>query len=301
MLTSRFSSRLRATLVSLALVALAATPALAQTRAPSRAPSRPLKVFISVDMEGLAGVVSGSDVGGTTGDYQYFRKIMAQEASAAVAGAWSAGATEVVVRDSHGAKQNILPGDLDPRATLLRGASTGPKNMMEGIDSTFSAVVFIGYHARAGTPNAVLAHTSNGNVVDFSINGRSLPEGGYNALVAGMYGVPVVFVAGDGAVVRQLRELLGTVDGVAVKEAISGAISGLSPGVAQAAIRVGVERAVRARATYRPFTMTAPYAMVLKVAKDGKTFDGASSSAKGEYTFTSPDLLAVLSAFNALK
>lgn len=100
---------------------------------------------------------------------------------------------------------------------------------------------------------------------------------------------------------RQLRELLGNVDGVAVKEAISGAINGMSPASAQDAIRVGVERAVRARANYRPYALSAPYAMVLKVAKDGKTFDGAISSANGEYTFTSPDLLAVLSAFNALK
>lgn len=283
----------------IALLTLACSAPLVGTA--SAQVTRPLKVFISVDMEGLAGVVTGNDVGGATGDYQYFRKIMAEEANAAIAGAMRAGATEVVVRDSHGAKQNILPGDLDPRARLLRGASTGPKNMMEGIDSTFAAVVFIGYHAKAGTPNAILAHTSNGNVVDFSVNGVSLPEGGYNALVAGLYGVPVVFVAGDQAVVRQIRTLLGNVDGVAVKEEIGEAINGMSPTAAQEAIRVGVERAVRARATYRPYTLSAPYAMVLKVRKDGKKFDGASNSADGEYTFTSPDLLKVLAAFNALK
>ena len=135
-----------------------------------------------------------------------------------------AGATEVLVRDSHGAKQNLLPGDVDPRARLLRGQSAGPKNMMEGIDKTFGAVVFIGYHAKAGTPNAILEHTSNGNVVDFSINGVSLPEGGYNALVAGLYDVPVVFVAGDKALVDQARALLGPVEAVAVKEEIGDAV-----------------------------------------------------------------------------
>lgn len=292
---SNFSHHVRACRTLLTLVCLTFISA------PVAAQPRPLKVFISVDMEGLVGVVSGSDVGGSTGDYQYFRKIMAEEANAAIEGALRAGATEVVVRDSHGAKQNILPGDLHPQARLLRGASTGPKNMMEGIDSTFAAVVFIGYHARAGTPNAILAHTSNGNVVDFSINGVSLPEGGYNALVAGQYGVPVVFVAGDGAVVRQLRELLGEVGGVAVKEAIAGAINGMSPTAAREAIRTGVERAVRARATYRPYKLTAPYAMVLKVRKGGKTFDGATTASDGEYRLTSPELLTVLSAFNALK
>lgn len=281
------------TTLSLVFAAMVANPAAAQPR--------PLKVFISIDMEGLTGVVTSSDVGGTTGDYQYFRKVMAEEANAAIDGAIRAGATEVVVRDSHGAKQNIVPGDLDKRARLLRGASTGPKNMMEGMDSSFAAVVFIGYHAKAGTPNAILAHTSNGNVVDFSINGTSLPEGGYNALVAGLYGVPVVFVAGDQAVVRQIRTLLGKIDGVAVKEEIGQAINSLSPAVAQDSIRVGVERAVRARASYKPFTLAGPYSMVLKVRTDGKKFDGAVSSAAGEYTFTSPDLLRVLAAFNALK
>jgi D-amino peptidase len=281
-----------------ALLALTCTSLFVQ---PAYAQVRPLKMFISVDMEGLTGVVTSGDVGGTTGDYQYFRKVMADEANAAIAGAIRAGATEVVVRDSHGAKQNMLPGDLDPRARLLRGASTGPKNMMEGLDSSFAAVVFIGYHAKAGTPNAILAHTSNGNVVDFTINGVSLPEGGYNALVAGLYGVPVVFVAGDQAVVRQIRALVGNIEGVAVKEEIGEAINGLSPSAAQDAIRAGVERAVRARASYKPYRLAPPYAMVLKVKRDGKKFDGASNAASGEYTFTSPDLLQVLAAFNALK
>src|SRR5688572_24034701 len=225
------------TFVTRALFALLA----ASTSASAQQASGP-KVFISVDMEGLAGVVTGSDVSATGPDYAHFRAIMAAEANAAIEGAFQAGATDVLVRDSHGSKQNLLPGDLDPRARLLRGASSGPKNMMEGVDSTFDAVVFIGYHARAGTPNAILEHTSTGNVVDFSINGVSLPEGGYNALVAGLYGVPVVFVAGDRAVVEQLRGLLGPIDGVAVKEEIGDASLGLSPKRAQEEIRNGVEQ-----------------------------------------------------------
>src|SRR5688572_21899913 len=195
----------RSLLLILAIASLAAAPISAQ---------QPLKVFISVDMEGIAGVAAGSDVGGTSGDYARFRTIMAAEANAAIDGAFSAGATDVLVRDSHGSKLNMFPGDLDPRARLLRGQSGGPKNMMEGIDSTFGAVVFIGYHAKAGTQKAILEHTSTGNVVDFSINGVSLPEGGYNALVAGLYGVPVVFASGDRAVVEQLRGLLGPIDAV---------------------------------------------------------------------------------------
>ena len=204
----------------------------------SRAPA-PLKVFISIDMEGLAGVVNGSDVQPRRPDYPYFRTVMAGEANAAIAGAFRAGATEVVVRDSHGNKDNMIPGDLDPRARLIRGASTGGKNMMEGIDSTFGAVVFVGFHAKAGTPNAILAHTSTGNVVDISINGVSLPEGGYNALVAGLYGVPVVFAAGDRALTGQITGLLGPIETVATKYELAGAINGLAPKAAQDAIQIG--------------------------------------------------------------
>lgn len=259
------------------------------------------RVFISVDMEGLAGVVSGSDVSASGRDYAHFRTIMAGETNAAVEGALAAGASYILVRDSHGAKTNLLPGEVDPRAHLLRGQSTGPKNMMEGIDSTFDAVVFIGYHAGAGMPDAILEHTSTGNVVDFSINGVSLPEGGYNALVAGLYGVPVVFVAGDQAVVDQMRSLVGPVGGVAVKQEIADASLGMSPAAARDAIRSGVEQAIRSRDRARPWRLQAPYTMVLKVKEDRALYPRARRTGPGEVTFTSDSLLEVLDAFNAMK
>jgi D-amino peptidase len=173
--------------------------------------------------------------------------------------------------------------------------------MMEGLDSTFSAVAFVGYHAKAGTPNAILEHTSTGNVVDFSINGVSLPEGGYNALVAGLYGVPVVFVAGDRAVVDQIRGLVGPIDGVAVKDEIGDASNGMSPKAAQDEIRRTVQRAVTNRATAKPWKLTGPYTMVLKVKQERPLYAGAQRTGAGEFTFSSPDLLAILSAFNAMK
>jgi D-amino peptidase len=274
-------------------LALAATAGAQQPRS--------LRVFISVDMEGLAGVVTSREVDPTGPDYPHFRAIMAGETNAAIAGAFDAGATDVLVRDSHGSKQNLLPGDLDPRARLLRGASTGPKNMMEGIDSTFDAVVFVGYHAKAGTPNAILEHTSTGNVVDFSINGVSLPEGGYNALVAGLYGVPVVFVAGDRAVVDQIRGLLGPIDGVAVKTEIGDASLGLSPKRAQDEIRKGVAQGVRNRAKAKRYALQGPYTMVLKVKTERPLFPGAQRTGDATFSFVSQNLLDVLAAFNAMK
>jgi D-amino peptidase len=282
--------------IVLCLAAIAAAPPLGARQAP-------LKVFISVDMEGLAGVVAGTDVSPTGRDYAHFRAIMAAETNAAIDGAFAAGAREFVVRDSHGDKTNLLPGDVSrPGVVLIRGASTGPKNMMEGIDASFGAAIFIGYHAKAGTPNAILEHTSNGNVIDFSINGASLPEGGYNALVAGLYKVPVVFAAGDRALTDQLKGLLGPIDTVAVKEEIGGDASrGLAPVDAQALIRAGVERGVRRRADLKPFTMAGPYTMVLKVRQEKPPYKGAERTGPGEFKFTSPDLLEVLNAFNAMK
>jgi D-amino peptidase len=227
---------------------------------------------------------------------------MAGETNAAIEGAQRAGAMELVVRDSHGNKTNLLPADVLPGARLIRGPSTGPKNMMEGIDDTFDAAVFIGYHARAGTPNAVLAHTSNGNVIDFSINGVSMPEAGYNALVAGLYDVPVVFVAGDQAFVDQARELLGQVEAVAVKQVITGgAVDSLSPALAQRLIVEGVERGLRARDRLKPYKLSAPYSMVLKVRAERPLYKGATRTAPGTSAFQSSDLFDILNAFNAMK
>ncbi len=107
-----------------------------------------LKVFISVDMEGLAGVVVSEECSRSGDDYGLFRKIMTLETNAAIEGAVAAGATEIIVRDSHGAKRNILPDLLDPRAKLLRGESGATKNMMDRLDESFDAVMFIGYHAK---------------------------------------------------------------------------------------------------------------------------------------------------------
>jgi D-amino peptidase len=265
-----------------------------------------LKVFISVDMEGISGIVNSEETGSSGPDYGYFRRIMSQEANAAVLGAFDAGATEVVVRDSHGSARNILPDLLDPRARLIRDWSGGPKMMMEGIDDSFDAVVFIGYHARAGTVDAIIDHTSTGNVTDFAINGQSIPEAGYNALMAGYYGVPVVFVAGDQAICDQVRGLFGEVATFATKQGIGAASLGMHPEAAQAGIRAGVAEAVWNRDRYRPFAMTPPYTLVLKLKSDasvynGSFFPGARRTGDWELTFTSDDIFQVMYAFNVMK
>ena len=273
----------------------------AEGRVQASAQAAGLKVFISVDMEGLAGVVTGNEVNVNGPDYAHFRTIMVGETNAAIEGAAAAGAVEFLVRDSHGGKRNLLPGEVDSRARLLRGANAGPKNMMEGIDESFDAVIFLGYHARAGTPNAILEHTSNGNVIDFSINGVSMPEAGYNALVAGLYDVPVAFVSGDQAFVDQAREVLGPVGVVATKQEIDDAVLSLSPAEAQDQIREGVEQALQNLDRVRPYKLSSPYTMVLQVRNEKPLYGNARRTAPGESTFVHADLFEILNAFNAMK
>jgi D-amino peptidase len=265
-----------------------------------------LKVFISVDMEGITGVVNWEDVSRTGKDYDRFRRIMTEEVNAAIEGALAAGATEIVVRDSHGSARNILPALLDPSARLIRDWSGGPKGMMEGIDESFDAVIFIGYHAKAGTPDALLEHTSSGNVADFSINGISMPEAGYNSLIAGYYDVPVVFTAGDKALCEQIEGLLGDVETVAVKEGIGAAALSLHPEVSHERIRAGVERALGNLDRFEPFKLDTPYTLVLRLKNEesvynGSFFPGARRTGDWELTYTSDDFLEIMYAYSVMR
>jgi len=220
-----------------------------------------LKVFISVDMEGISGIVHGDQTTPGTAEYADGRKWMAEDVNAAVEGALEAGATEVVVNDSHGSMRNIDPDDLHPRAILISGTPK-PLSMMQGIDASFAACLLIGYHAKAGTENAILDHTISGSVVRaIKVNGVELPELGLNALIAGYYGVPVILVSGDTAVCRQAGEVLGKdVVTVAVKEAYGRLAAKLLPmAEARQLIGAGVKDALAKRSAIKPFKMTAPY------------------------------------------
>ena len=265
-----------------------------------------LKVFISVDMEGITGVVNWEDVSRDGKDYEYFRKIMTKEANAAIEGALAAGATEILVRDSHGSARNILPEMLNSNAKLLRDWSGGFKSMMEGIDKTFDAVIFIGYHAKAGTPNAILEHTmSSRNITDVSINGISLPEAGINALIAGYYNVPVVFIAGELAVCQQAKKLIGEIESVAVKEGIGNAALNLHPEVVREKITEEVKKALLNLRKYKPYKLNPPYKLVLKLKNEElvheKSFyPGAKRTGDWELTYENRDLLEVMKAFDRM-
>lgn len=269
-------------------------------------PDEGLKVFISVDMEGITGVVTSEECSRSGMDYNYFRRLMTRETNAAVEGALAAGATEIWVRDSHGSARNILPDMLHEKALLLRDWSGGPKGMMEGIDETFDAVIFIGYHAKAGTPDAIIEHTSSGSVTDMAVNGVSLPEAGYNALMAGHFNVPVVFVAGDKALCGQVQKLFGEVETVAVKKGIGYAALNLHPEVAGAKITAGVEKALKQLAKYKPFKLQPPYTLVLKLKTEqqvynGQFYPGAERTGEWELTYKSDSIMEIVKAFSWMR
>jgi D-amino peptidase len=186
------------------------------------------KVYISADMEGISGIVGDDQVSAGAAEYGRSRKLMAEDVNAAIRGAMAGGATEVVVNDSHGGQRNILPEDLDPSARLI-SHSFKRYGMMEGLDETFDAVLFIGYHAKADTPGGLFAHTGSGVVRDLQIDGRSVGEGGMNTLLAEWYGVPVVLVTGDDVAVAQVREVAAAARGVVVKRAINVRAAELMP------------------------------------------------------------------------
>jgi D-amino peptidase len=221
--------------------------------ASSATAQRPFKVYISVDMEGIAGVVTNEQLGPAGFEYQRFREFMTAEAVAAVEAAREAGAAEIVVSDSHGNGQNLLVERFPADVTLIRSWPR-PLGMMEGIDSSFAAVIFIGYHSGTTNPEGVRAHTmSSANYTGLTLDGREVSESGWNTAIAGHYGVPVVLIAGDDAAVAELRAVVPGVEAVAVKRPISfHAAATLTPAAAQAAIRTGVRAALGRRSGIRP-------------------------------------------------
>ena len=178
------------------------------------------KVFISADMEGISGISGSDQLSATGSEYNRSRKLMADDVNAAIRGARAGGATDILVNDSHGSMRNLRLEDLEAGVRLI-SHSFKKSGMMEGLDESFDAVIFIGYHAQAGSASGLFAHTGSGAVRDVRVNGRSLGEGGLNTLVAGWYGVPVVLVTGDDVAVKQVTAVAAGAKSVVVKRAIN--------------------------------------------------------------------------------
>ncbi len=224
-----------------------------------------MKVFISVDMEGICGVVGDKETDPENGGEAYRANCrrMTVEANAAIEGALKAGATEVLVADSHWNFDNLIPEELNPAAVLLRG-SPRPFSMVHDLDGSFAAAMFVGYHAMAGTPRAIIDHTFTGKVRSIVVNDREIGETGLNAYVAGEFGVPVVLVTGDSSLASEARSLIPGVHTVAVKEAVNThAAKHLHPKKACDLIRLEAEKAVRGATEIEPLVASKPVAMAI--------------------------------------
>ncbi|WP_405191113.1 M55 family metallopeptidase [Streptomyces anulatus] len=255
-----------------------------------------MKLLISVDMEGISGIVHSSETNPERYDYQRGRELMTADANAVIAGVLDAEPTaDVLVADAHGTFRNLLPEQLDRRSRLVRGKPRA-LNMLAGLDEETDAALFVGYHVRAGEGPGVLAHTMNGEILDVRVAGRSLGEIGLNAAMAGHLGVPVVLLSGDDAACAELTDLVPETVTVAVKEALGMAAAvTLHPEEARDRLRRAAADAVARRAEIPPLALTGPLDVEVDLASphtiDLATLVPGVSRAGGArtVTFTAPD------------
>ena len=221
--------------------------------------ARPFKVYISVDMEGVAGVVTADQLSPGGFEYERFRRFMTDEAVAAVRGARAAGATEVVVSDSHGNGESLLI-ELFPKDVQVVRSWPRHGEMMAGLDSTFAAALFVGYHASTTNPKGVRAHTiSSAHFTRVGLNGTAVTEAELNAAYAGALGVPVVFISGDDAAIEEVTSRLGNLESVVTKRTLGfHAAESLTPAAACDKIYEGALSAVSHRNQRKPYVLQAP-------------------------------------------
>ncbi|MFI6830343.1 M55 family metallopeptidase [Kribbella sp. NPDC050241] len=222
-------------------------------------------MFLSTDMEGTAGVVDWGQVRGPAQEYEYYRGQLQAEVNAAIDGALVAGATEFLVNDSHSTMQNLRPDELHGRAGYLSGRHK-PLYMMEGLDDSFDAALFISYHGSASSTSSVLFHTYNPRAIaEVRLNGTLTGEAGVNALVALAYGVPVVLISGDRVTIDEAQPFCPGIESVVVKESVShNAALSLHPETARELIRDGAQRALRRLAGFTLPTITLPAELTIR-------------------------------------
>ncbi len=267
-----------------------------------------MKILIATDMEGISGVVNWDQVDPGHAEYTRFRKIMTNEVNAAIRGAFEGGATEVIVTDGHDHGNNILIEELDSRARLNTGNST-PLAMVQGIETSVDGAMFIGYHARAGTQNAILDHTwSSKRVANLWLNELLVGEFGLNAAVCGHFEVPIILVSGDQSVCEEAAELAGSIETVVVKHA-RGRMSAecAPPQVTQGWIEVAAARAVRRLAggdRPAPLRVSAPVRVTVEFmqsdyADKALLLPGASRPEGRRIAFSTEDMPAAYLGFQA--
>jgi D-amino peptidase len=226
-----------------------------------------LKVHISADLEGVAGSVTKEQTGQGGFEYQQAREWMTREVLSAIEGARAAGATEILVADSHGNGQNLLL-DMMPAGVQVVRSWPRPLGMMEGVDESFDAALFIGYHTSSSSTAGLFAHTYTGSFTDVRINGTAVTEAALNAAIAGHFGVPAVMISGDDAAVEEARSVLGDLEGAVVKHSYGfNAARTLTPEDARSLIREKAKRGVERRDVLRPYVVEKPVTLDLTLQR----------------------------------
>jgi D-amino peptidase len=268
-----------------------------------------LNILIAADMEGISGVVHWDHVDPKHPDYARFRKLMTADVNAAVRGAFDGGATVVTVADGHDSSRNLLLEDLDPRAQLNAG-TPAPLSMVQGADAGLNAALFVGYHARAGSQNAILDHTwSSRCVANLWLNGQIMGEIGLNAALCGHFEVPIVLISGDQTACAEAAGLIGPLETAVVKRA-NGRMAAqcLSPQKAQQTIYEAAVRAVRRLAAGDappPLRLALPITLSLELvhsdmADKAAILPGARRLEGRRIEATVEDALAAYRTFRAL-
>lgn len=266
-----------------------------------------MNIYISCDMEGVAGVCSWEQVDARNykPDYFIYRKYMTQEVCAAIAGAREAGATGIMVNDSHGPMRNIILDDVPEDIRVVFG-NRKPFSMVQQVDGAFGGVFFTGYHGAIGDADATLCHTYTPAVIyNVRINGVRCSEATLNAALAGHHGVPVLLITGDRVTVEGAKEQMPWVTGVVVKESIGNyAVDSISPQAAQQLIREGAAQAVKNAANAKPYVFEAPITMEIDLTRVEQAdfvalIPGFERSGPRQVRFTHNDYPTVFRAFVA--
>ena len=207
--------------------------------------TRAMRVFISVDIEGVAGISHWDEAFKSKEDYGRFQRQMTAEAVAACSGALDAGATAITVKDAHGSGRNLSGADLPQPAELISGWSGHPFSMVQGLDDTYDAVAFVGYHAKAGDGGNPLAHTMSGRLHRMKLNGQPVAEYHIYANAAALVGVPVVFVAGDRTICSDVESNQPATSTFTTKWGEGSAQHSVHPDSAVEGIQAGLAEALR--------------------------------------------------------
>jgi D-amino peptidase len=267
-----------------------------------------MKILIACDMEGLPGVVDWDHVSNKHPEYERYRKIMTASVSAAGRGAFDGGASQVLIADGHANGRNLLPEELDSRAYLNIGPDF-PYGMVKGIETGVQAVMYVGYHARAGTLNAALCHTWSGNIANVWLNGTLVGEIGLNAAVCGQFSVPVILISGDQSACAEAVELLGPVETAIIKRAYSHSGAECLPLVdAYQLIAAAAQRAVtrlKAGDVPSPYRLTSPITLIVELngvekADQAQILPGARRLDSRRLEYTAEDTILAYRAFQTI-